>query len=869
MSSLRTACCALILSAASCADLSERELGVCGNGIVEPSFEETCDGEDHCIPPGGPFECQVSCADAPDTCPEGANCGLDGVCRTQSFAFEPGSLGGARPVVWVEAADLDGDGKAELLWVESEQELTPENRTASLHVTTFDGARETSTWSLERDASVPSLNDIDDDGLVDLVLGLRDTTASGAVPLRNEGDGTFSPFHVVTDVAERPGAHQVQALADDVVLLQYQSHLTVLIDGEEREIANGAPAVSWPEAVAVGPTPVLEAPQPAGSPPLVAPVVYVAGGAREDDYSGPVKIICDVAGDVRTRTVVVESTAGAIYPWVSFAQVDGVGELDLIVLAHGLQLFVSYGWNESWTEARDPICPSFHSSTEADGPPDNRASKGPNVVTAVDFEEEYEELTHSAVADLDLDGELDAVGRRGLQLAKDDGRVRPLPEFTGAPVITDIDGNGWPDIVLPFAGPAVGELRVLRGSLGTFVEDTIPLPAPPRSALAGDFDSDAKADIVVQLADPGAGPFASSLAVRWGSNPQDGFVSVLRDAQLIGMAARVPDRGSGGGRPAELLALLRLSPADASNADVGIARLRSLGGAFMVAPIEAPAGLWPHTWTLETAWDDPVSLRVALAGRVGSGSIRSLWTSELGLDGWGFLGERAQRSHREGLIRAGNEWDRLVSAARVEASNDGAQDLLTFEAERPSGPDFGPATVRRLSTGGAEGEAEYRAYASAPLYFGPGASFEAPGESVGRPNRFSLVDADGDGDQDLLTIVRGFSGEGERTPAFGFNDDGDFGRWETLGIEIPDLASWAFIDLALTRAVWTTGDKLSSGEVELETGEVRPAWEVPLASEASWDCVGDFDGDGLVDIALATGDGVKIYWGTPRYGGAL
>lgn len=122
-------CAVAWLIGVGCDDLPTITAGECGNRVVDEG--EDCDDFprerglepvggaepefDACHPVGSPYECRWDCRARAVACPDGAGCGVDGVCRmaserTSPFVFQSGTYDA--PLV---NGDFDGDGRADLL----------------------------------------------------------------------------------------------------------------------------------------------------------------------------------------------------------------------------------------------------------------------------------------------------------------------------------------------------------------------------------------------------------------------------------------------------------------------------------------------------------------------------------------------------------------------------------------------------------------------------------------------------------------------------------------------------------------------------------------------------------------------------------
>ena len=105
----------LVVLCAGCVDLADVDQGVCGNGVVEQG--EFCDTfapeGTACTPPEADTPCAFSCEDA--ACPDGWACGGDGLCRAASGTFEEVPSTAIIEAVNARVADVDGDGALDVI----------------------------------------------------------------------------------------------------------------------------------------------------------------------------------------------------------------------------------------------------------------------------------------------------------------------------------------------------------------------------------------------------------------------------------------------------------------------------------------------------------------------------------------------------------------------------------------------------------------------------------------------------------------------------------------------------------------------------------------------------------------------------------
>lgn len=174
----------------ACADLSELEQGVCGNGIVDPG--EDCDlfpgpdtGPDtRCgIPDDGAAACRYLCSrtDPDPVCPAGWGCNEDDTCHHATGRFE---LIGEFPSTALDlrTGDVDGDGNIDL--------LESYGTRLEVHFGSGDGAfAGTFDLPISRPTGLPALGDLDVDGRTDVVV----PTALGLMVALGDSDRTLRP----------------------------------------------------------------------------------------------------------------------------------------------------------------------------------------------------------------------------------------------------------------------------------------------------------------------------------------------------------------------------------------------------------------------------------------------------------------------------------------------------------------------------------------------------------------------------------------------------------------------------------------------------------------------------------------------------
>lgn len=154
---------AFSIALVACATLPDIPAGQCGNGVIEAG--EDCDtlgdpGGAACLGPGADGACHFDCQSAP--CPAGYGCGADGICRAASGTFTSERVTLDEGATTLQVADFDGDGADDLVTT----------GTRGISVRYFDGALGLAkSTTLDLPLVVPGIGQLTDgDARADLVV---------------------------------------------------------------------------------------------------------------------------------------------------------------------------------------------------------------------------------------------------------------------------------------------------------------------------------------------------------------------------------------------------------------------------------------------------------------------------------------------------------------------------------------------------------------------------------------------------------------------------------------------------------------------------------------------------------------------------
>lgn len=852
----------LALSVVACTELPPIAPGVCGNRVVEPEVGEDCDTFSReegtsCVPAGQQGQCRYSCASAGDggtaACPVGMACGTDGLCRQPSGRFTALAAfpnGGAEELV---AGDFDGAGGDDLA-------VSTPSGIEMIYLDAAGGPDETVTLATDTPPSALSARDLSGDGRDDLLLagsdgillalGGADRTPRFLVhPIFTfTTEATDFLFGVGNVVSETPG-DDVLAFAtgatgtDAAIVLAGDAGIRLiqlLRQGVVADLA-GEPVLEQLDERASSPcdeivlayrdSPEVDTLSPCTAGPsgeailaLLPPTstVRLPGGAVA---SGGVTAR-DVNADGHIDLVIPARTAGNPLIAVAYGVGDGTFHSDPATLpaSAGDQLFRVHA-----TLTGEPPVAIGH--LDGDGILDYVAGDAVWVsalgsASGARYDRAALNATYPAapwsravIADLNIDGLADVAALRphapGLSLHVGTGggylasQEMPTSGTVEAFVSGDLDGDRIVDLAIAERLPESDPLSVLGDAVSILYGR--PAGIPERPVTAGYFGQ------VIQL-----------LSARSVSNGVvDGIDDILVNAVLDGVPAT-------GGFPGRASRVARIP--------FGLPYTTPAGGPGFASALRIAVGAFAASGTAG----------VAALGETASGEhhIWSIATHDDGrLDPSGVtLGD---------LLPADLGWRSSLLTA-VDLDGDGTQELVGV-APKASAAGRSGLVIGRTTRGDAGAERfELGAVTDLELSVDPGASTR--GDVTGR---IGTGDVDGDGSPDV--VLHAYDGTAGRVYVLRSNGAG--------GLEPPVAASGPLdaVSFALLQATPSATLEIAvlatDGTVHLVERD-GGAWETRPGSLASLPGAtlvtpGDFDGDGVQDLALASAAQTEIVLGEP------
>lgn len=467
----------LTLGLSACQALPAIDLGMCGNGVVEPDRGEDCDlsapeGQRCGLADEGALACRFVLDDT-HACPEAYTPGQDTICRRPVGAFtEAAGSTFSSDMAWHALADLDADGAPDLVGLSAQRDAFV------LHWGDGQGGfgprSELSTGEV---VSPPGLGPLVGDGADDAILPLL----RGLIVLRGSEVRTVQPAAYSTLTVS---GNMRDALI--VPVNDSPTHSAPLI-------LSDTPAGVMGTAVAVTPGQIIT-----GDPKLMVPGQSIrdlagrpARGNLEpaDDPRGIAEeLAIGFVGEARVHVLGLENTArpnAAVAYRLMVRQV-----VDLPAPLGGATLSAAESFSpERLPDSAAPSAVRFV-DVDADGRLDLLAvvavdGRPAAVVARMQMDGRFGEamVDPQATAALRLDHPVECAGGDAPSRPSDAGRV-PL-------AAADFNGNGAPDVVMPWG------LMMDIGLAG----DQAPcawLPgADIATAVTGDFNRDGHTDLAV------------------------------------------------------------------------------------------------------------------------------------------------------------------------------------------------------------------------------------------------------------------------------------------------------------------------------------------------------------------------------------
>lgn len=472
---------ALATSTLSCADLQQLEKGTCGNFVIDPG--EDCDG--HALESGTkcgavdtPHACRQICVDA-TACPAGWGCGFDGICRapTASFAAygNPIPLGTPNQMF---SGDFDEDGATDVLLLGHENAIgTRPARIAYAQ----DGALPADVRSLSLNLASPILGELDEDGGM---LDVAFATQSGISLFRGAADrstqfGVFPYFNIPEGLPFRilPMDVLPEVLGDELIVVADQADGHTVVSAFQ-ETGN---VLLFDLNYLTG---QLAGDVQRGHFDESAPceqLVFAQVGAKDLRVLSPCRTDGTSGWNTEASPMVITLPMGiTVDKGVLVEDFDLDGHADILIETNGLP-------HMAWGTGTGAF------KSEINGFPSNNA--GPYMMPKggqIEFP--------LAAADLNGDGRIDFVFPHGLFVSRDNGDyVFVYDNFGGAwssVVVADMNGNGLIDVAVG-SRESVDCTFLNNAGNGIFNVSTISTTGPVEFLAAGDFDGDLLMDIAV------------------------------------------------------------------------------------------------------------------------------------------------------------------------------------------------------------------------------------------------------------------------------------------------------------------------------------------------------------------------------------
>jgi len=830
------------LIGAACAELPEIEKGECGNGVIEENAGEDCDSfawrGASCRSPGSEGQCHLDCSEREDgkraPCPPGWGCELrTSLCRAPSDDFVDSpifAIGNAHTLL---AADFDADGRSELL---SREPQSGGFATLQFHYFDERGMLAESK-SFPKHLLSPSIVDADKDGPQDVLINdgriglLRGREDRSWVP---ESFGTY----VLPGAAARTVSVHDELLEPDMIALvaivrvgdEIGFFVPDPVEAELIELRRFAPRSAELIGDAVGGN-LLE-------DPFSAPcreVAFVTSLAEAVTVVNPCVLDDDHKLRWRTRDTlevreVTLSPPRIITHAPLIADVNADGHNDLLI-GTASELYVAFGDGRALAQA---VPFPIHTGN-------------PN----------FAEVMPLAVRDLDGNGKPDFIFPNHVVVANGedapgDSEYLVADMIPGEPWTSvqfgDLDANGHEDIVLASSSRRNIDFFSGRGK-GSFLGLKIPTSGVVKHLAVGDFDGDGFDDLAL-LSKAARSESAVNLMMSFGRPaelPKLQLISelrsvesltTLRDASFSGLSMSSTERVNGEDR-----AVVTLMGGSFDRMPLCFYELtefgsdRSLDPSVAVSAVAGEFGDQPGT--------DVIALGVAQFPREGE-PVFGFWMLE------DFVNATASPTRLTGALDSrfspffgsGFEADAPVASVSADFKNEG-RDRAVFALPTRDGSGCGLVFV---------GYGKPKTAVLSPA--GP----VLLDQDCPRPELLAH-DVDGDDWVDLL-LLTGSPDSTRRTLSVLWNHDGDFSANAVTRVNSEGDAPRAFTVLPRTPEQGLRIAYVDARGLKFVASTVGQNLSDPVSIRENTDATsvvaGDFNGDGLADLAVAIGDNIQV-----------
>lgn len=835
------------VSCGSCDDISLLESGICGNFVID--LGEDCDvypleQNTECAAPLQKNACRQICS-VKDACPAGWGCGNDGVCRHSSGSFvQLGNTLPFAPPILMYPGDFDGDKAGDLLVLGHENALgTRPARIAYAQP----GSVSVDLQTLPERLASPSIADVDaNGGPLDIAFATQD----GISLLQGTRDRSteFSVFPFFTI----PQGAAIRLVPTNVFPDVPGDEILAFLDDENANatlVALNSPSIQPLITLAQG----VEAIAPKvgrGRFKQNAPceeLVFAYRGANEVLVYSPCRTDGSSGWNVAGIPKAIKLPAGvSVDNGVLVADLDFDSHIDILI-GTNTKTHVAWG-NGDGTFISDKPNGAMNVAGQYTLP------------AAVDAKPEFP----LAVSDLNADLKVDYVFPQGLLVSGNEGYAfvyKSLGDAWTTAAIADLNANGLDDVI---AGSSEAiDLNFLNNvGAGVFNPSTVPTESPISLLEVADYDGDLILDIAViqtyqDVDNPGGemvDASATTLSIGFGNShgPPDNLVNVGRlenTTQIV--SATVPNsenKDAGVDGIADLIAVEQhfITVDDATISTKHTVLFRGTGSRVMHSsrPLtDGSKASRPLAVAVAHFADEDPEI-AALGGDIETGELK-LWTIE-GREadlarsgptlpsGFHSLGNVSEISFHYGAYMATGDLDRddtdeIVVIAPFGSAADGAAIVIA---------DF-------------QEDDTYLPRAAEPI---------AAALSV--DNRFELYDVDGDRYLDAVLSTGSDEEPGDLIVLWGDGKGKLLTNAPAHIRPVGGVRGFACMPakvgcrLMLTSSSGTYSTIVNTGRnIEFTRIEDLPAGTAIAA--------GDFDGDGAVDIALHSQDGITFYRSLP------